>query len=343
MADRCPHKGVALSKGRVSGDSIVCAYHGFRYGSDGKLLAAPPCGGCEALPSGMQAKTYQVSERYGFIWLWWGQEDRAVADIAWFAEISPREAERGQILSVNYPISFDRLMESNCDAYHVAYLHNKSVPGFAAVVQEASCSVDGSLIAMRTSLDDCFGGNRTVVHKKLLVPAGVFSSNEDGSLRNAILCCPINEQNSWFMISFWTPCFKLPVIGRILNLLFLSYIKRIVLPEDFRIQQTQTPPHSGFGTDRLVVAADRMVLEYWRLKRRALAKEEAPRDNNGGHRSGAYGSAMTNHVTPDSGSEEVLTPPYLLDPELESGQPIGRYQSRDTVFPGLKGSTCAED
>src|SRR5579862_2071442 len=39
--DRCPHRGTRLSIGRVDGDHIVCAYHGWQFGSDGRCIAVP--------------------------------------------------------------------------------------------------------------------------------------------------------------------------------------------------------------------------------------------------------------------------------------------------------------
>jgi len=39
--DVCVHRGTALSLGRVDGDEIVCAYHGWRYRGDGACTAIP--------------------------------------------------------------------------------------------------------------------------------------------------------------------------------------------------------------------------------------------------------------------------------------------------------------
>jgi nitrite reductase/ring-hydroxylating ferredoxin subunit len=41
MSDLCVHRGTALSLGTVSGDEIVCAYHGWRYRADGRCAAIP--------------------------------------------------------------------------------------------------------------------------------------------------------------------------------------------------------------------------------------------------------------------------------------------------------------
>src|SRR5579863_2864850 len=39
--DVCIHRGVPLSCGWIDGDEIVCAYHGFRYGADGRCTRVP--------------------------------------------------------------------------------------------------------------------------------------------------------------------------------------------------------------------------------------------------------------------------------------------------------------
>ena len=36
LQDRCPHRFVPLSRGRVEGDTLRCAYHGLSFESDGR-------------------------------------------------------------------------------------------------------------------------------------------------------------------------------------------------------------------------------------------------------------------------------------------------------------------
>src|SRR6202790_4095869 len=41
LAGRCVHRHFPLSESRLVGDTIVCGYHGFTYGADGRCVAVP--------------------------------------------------------------------------------------------------------------------------------------------------------------------------------------------------------------------------------------------------------------------------------------------------------------
>ena len=73
LEDRCRHRGMALSAGRVAGDCIVCPYHGWRYGGCGRLEHVPALCEEERLPR-LAAKSYPVAERDGHLWVWIGAE-----------------------------------------------------------------------------------------------------------------------------------------------------------------------------------------------------------------------------------------------------------------------------
>lgn len=71
LEDRCPHRGMRLSLGRVEDGRLVCSYHGWRWAADGRgespgTPAAKPC-----------ARRYDAVERYGMIWV--KAADRAAA------------------------------------------------------------------------------------------------------------------------------------------------------------------------------------------------------------------------------------------------------------------------
>lgn len=65
----CPHMGAHLGHGgHVDGDRIVCPYHGWEWGCDGRNKLVPSDGA----PSGSNRmlKTYSVTESNGIIWMW---------------------------------------------------------------------------------------------------------------------------------------------------------------------------------------------------------------------------------------------------------------------------------
>ena len=69
MSDLCVHRGTALSLGRVQGDELVCAYHGWRYGADGRCVAIPQKEDPAAVPAKARVAAYRAQERYGLIWV----------------------------------------------------------------------------------------------------------------------------------------------------------------------------------------------------------------------------------------------------------------------------------
>ncbi len=67
--DLCIHRGTALSRGRVAGDEIVCAYHGWRYGADGRCTAIPQLEDPSRVPAKARAVAHRCLERYGLVWV----------------------------------------------------------------------------------------------------------------------------------------------------------------------------------------------------------------------------------------------------------------------------------
>ena len=65
--DICPHRGVPLSLGRGDERGITCAYHGFRFGAEGRCVDVPAHPQAK-IPSRLNLRTYPAVERYGLIW-----------------------------------------------------------------------------------------------------------------------------------------------------------------------------------------------------------------------------------------------------------------------------------
>ncbi|HLQ57306.1 MAG TPA: aromatic ring-hydroxylating dioxygenase subunit alpha [Streptosporangiaceae bacterium] len=69
MSDLCVHRGTALSLGWVSGNQIVCPYHGWRYAADGRCVAIPQLDDPARVPARARVPAFRIQERYGLIWV----------------------------------------------------------------------------------------------------------------------------------------------------------------------------------------------------------------------------------------------------------------------------------
>ncbi len=78
--DRCPHRGVALSLGRVLGDRLACAYHGWEYAEGSGRCIAIPAMPHQPVPGKVCVKTYAAVERQGMVWVSLDDEATAPAD-----------------------------------------------------------------------------------------------------------------------------------------------------------------------------------------------------------------------------------------------------------------------
>jgi renierapurpurin 18,18'-hydroxylase len=71
LEDRCPHRQVKLSEGRVVGNDLECVYHGWRFNALGHCAEVPYLADDQKLPT-CRLRTYPVKEQDGFIWLFPG-------------------------------------------------------------------------------------------------------------------------------------------------------------------------------------------------------------------------------------------------------------------------------
>jgi len=67
--DLCIHRGTPLSLGWISGARLVCAYHGWNYGSDGNCTLIPSLPPDREIPAKARARAFHAQERYGLIWV----------------------------------------------------------------------------------------------------------------------------------------------------------------------------------------------------------------------------------------------------------------------------------
>ena len=121
LADRCPHKLLPLSRGRLKGDLLQCGYHGLTYDETGACVHVP---GQDVIPRNARVASYPVAENMGLVWIWMGDPARAdrgeiydlpeYHDPAWGVAHGDALHQRSDYLL---------LCDNLCDPSHVSYVH----------------------------------------------------------------------------------------------------------------------------------------------------------------------------------------------------------------------------
>ena len=70
LEDRCAHRLLPLSMGKVIGDVIQCHYHALEFDDTGACVRIP---GQERIPPQMKVKSYPVVERDNCVFVWMGE------------------------------------------------------------------------------------------------------------------------------------------------------------------------------------------------------------------------------------------------------------------------------
>ena len=122
MSDRCVHRRFPLSQApsHLSGDTVVCGYHGFTYGADGVCVAVP---GQTRVPRTARLKSYPVVEQDSFVWVFIGDADRAegtpIPRAPWLDSEGWTAVSGMEPLAGRASLLIDNLM----DLSHETYLH----------------------------------------------------------------------------------------------------------------------------------------------------------------------------------------------------------------------------
>jgi len=142
--DACVHRGTALSLGRVEGDEIVCAYHGWRYRADGACTAIPQLAVPTRVPARARAVAYSTVERYGIIWVVLEAPRWLLPDVPELEAGAWRTVRTGPFA---WACDASRQVENFTDFGHFAFVH----PGLLgdpdhAVVAPYEVSTDGHVV-----------------------------------------------------------------------------------------------------------------------------------------------------------------------------------------------------
>ena len=122
--DRCPHRGVPLSRGwveqRAQGDCVVCPYHGLVFNPEGHCIHAPANPDLTSFPKHASVRTYAVQERYGYLWVALGESPPPIPTFPEWEQPGFIAFNCGPYFINTSPL---RVVENFTDFAHLPYTH----------------------------------------------------------------------------------------------------------------------------------------------------------------------------------------------------------------------------
>lgn len=149
LVDRCIHRQMPLSLGRLKGDDLECGYHGILYADDGHAKDIPSQ---RAVPPACRVHRYPLKESGGFVWIWMGDPERAdeslIPDHPWL-ESPEWTVVRG---TLHMDARAQLINENLLDLSHVSYLHPESIGTEEVAAAPISTKFEGRSVRVIRSM-----------------------------------------------------------------------------------------------------------------------------------------------------------------------------------------------
>ena len=215
--DRCPHREAPLSIGSVVDGDLVCAYHGWSFGCEGRCVGIPSSGPEAVIPPAAHLPAVHAQERYGLVWLCIGAPSGRVPTITQDDDAAFRRINTGVEC---WNVSATRMVDNFLDISHFPWVHtgtfgagqDQRVPKIE--LEELDEEFFGYAYEVDANNPDdavaTTGSDADVVHRHMTtgfhLPFDVRSTirYEDGLEHILLLCStPVDDATSLFTFVVW--------------------------------------------------------------------------------------------------------------------------------------------
>jgi phenylpropionate dioxygenase-like ring-hydroxylating dioxygenase large terminal subunit len=282
MSDLCPHRGVALSVGKLVTDCIQCPFHGFEYDTAGNCTYIPANGRASQPPRALHVKSYPTREAHNIIFIWWGEPraDEDYPSLPWFTNINEQMVY--STVRRHWANHYARAIENQLDVVHLPFVHHNTIGRGNNTLVNGPYAKEVQVAANSYRLDMWVNnqqdhGQTPIKPSQMPIPTQRpliqfhFPNLWQNWLSNDFLVflifAPIDDENTMMYLRQYHKV-RFPVarqltqwLGGIGNLFILNQDKRVVV--------TQRPHRPDLDIGEILVPGDYPIVLY-RKRRRAL-------------------------------------------------------------------------
>jgi len=282
LRDVCPHRGVALSLGKLQGDALECPFHGFRYDVSGCCQLIPANGRAAPVSRFMKVFSYPAYEAHGLIFIWWGEPQGEPPAPRFFDDID--ESMAYATARDPWNAHYSRIIENQLDVAHVPFIH------YNTIGRGGRTLVDGPLVEWQDAdrfkvyvfnrTDD---GSRPLKPKELSRPnvpfhldfifPNLWQNYISENVRVLVAFAPVDNEHTLLYLRFYQNFMRVPLVSGLVTRLAMPYNVRIA-HQDRVVVETQQPKRPMLKMGEKLVQADHPIIAY-RARREELLGENA--------------------------------------------------------------------
>jgi phenylpropionate dioxygenase-like ring-hydroxylating dioxygenase large terminal subunit len=290
LLDRCPHRNVPLSLGKVQGGQLECAYHGWRFDRCGECRHVPSLVG-EPGGAARRAPSYACEEQDGFIWV--------VPTAGFTPKAGPyrlTHAEAPGYTTVRRVVDAESTMhaaiENALDVPHTAFLHK-------GLFRTKSRGIDLEVVVTRSSdrvVAEYIGEPRppgiagrllspsggVVVHfDRFILPSIAEVEYKIGTEIHTLVTTAVTPVSDFFTKLFAVVSFRARIPGWVVKP-FLEPLAMRIFGQDAEILRAQTDNIRRFGGEQFAsTEIDVLGRHIWRLLKAAERSEAGETETSG--------------------------------------------------------------
>lgn len=267
LLDRCPHRGVRLSLGKVENGCLECPFHAWKFDGSGAVKHIPL--NPDAKRERLFATSFPVREVGGLLWLFTGTTPHAGEPEVPSALTMVGVARTS--LEVEWNTHWTRAMENMLDSPHVPYVHRGTIGRFTRVKADSRMEVTWEETPFggktHSTVDDdpksgatleWYRPNMMVLH--IPVPGELF--------RMHAISVPINATRTRMIVIGARSFATLPLLNP-----FFNYSNRRIVNEDRAVVESSQPLEVPPPRDEVSVRTDRATLQFRKYYYSALVGE----------------------------------------------------------------------
>ncbi|CAN5370379.1 Rieske 2Fe-2S domain-containing protein [soil metagenome] len=286
LLDRCAHRNIALSQGKVDRGCIECPYHGWRYDQGGTCRGIPALGDAPP-PASARVRAFPALEQDGFIWLYMGDGPPS-GDPFSFPNINTRGWVTF-VMKTRFQAGVEACLENFLDCPHTVYVHRgwfrtpdtRSLTARVTRDSHGACAdfedepISPSLISKLL-----FPKGRQLRHSDRFVIPNISRVDYDfGPDRHFIItsqCTPVGDRETEVYTAM---TYTFGKIGPLVRLVFEPLSRRII-HQDVTILREMTRTIESFGGEAFSHAeTDLLGLHIQSLRRRLSRGDSIPDDD----------------------------------------------------------------